>query len=1110
MGGGRESRASSVKKDQFVFHDAWGNRWSRFKLISVVTAVVFVIALGLFVYSLFVPPQLESPSSLDALKREMRSFTQSAPLVVAGEGDRVLSALRARKASAAGRPYAPSKHREKSPETKAAFFDPSDERALAAFCTHEGALTHACPEWLQFTDEAAGLTESAELPEIGENSQVKLMPLLSNLHGEERVPEAVEALCLARNEVKLDFAARLADKLKDAGAAGVVIDWQEIEQGSEHELGQLVACVADALRSRGLETWLCVALDGTFAGWDFESLAPHVDRFVAFLHDEHGERDEPGPLASQDWFEGWLDVISRSGDPRKWIASLGCHGLDWAEDSRSAEMISFADAMSRAGNAGCKDVQTSSPSCNGTFSYFFQGTAHEVWFLDAASFANQANAVRAAGLGGVAVNGTGLEDPAVWQVLREDGAVDPAKLGTKIPGDAEITSIGRGEIVNLDPTAFDGKRSFFAAADGRIGCRYDTPPAHPTLFRMGGTDPEKVCLSFDDGPDPEWTPAILDILKERGVKAMFFIVGSEAERYPDIVRRIAAEGHAIGNHSFTHPNLAEAPEALVKLELNATQRLVESLTGKSTALFRPPYNADSHPANPDELAPIQAAQSLGYMTVLENIDPCDWEEPPADELLQRVKNARANGNIILLHDGGGDRSATVEALPAILDYLEERGDKVVSISELVGIDEKELMPPVTTEAGSVHAVASGIGFETMRFLQRAFQCFLAAASVLVIARTLVVVALALAHRRRPKVATSYAPPVSVIIPAYNEEKVIGRTIGAMLASEYDGSMEIVVVDDGSTDRTAEVVESIGDKRVRLVRQANAGKAQALANAVEQAGADILVFADADTQFDRHALRHLAAALQNPRVGAVSGQARVGNLRTFIARCQDLEYVCNFNLDRRAYAAWNCITVVPGAISAIRRSAIEASGGFSPDTLAEDTDLTLAIHRAGFRVEYAPDALAHTEAPETMGQLARQRFRWAFGTLQCIWKHNDLMFNRRFKALGWFSLPGIWFFQVVLVAFSPLIDLIFLQSLIMGRATDILPYFLGFLACDLALAAVAVAIEGMPLRTAWRIVPQRFLYRPLLSYVIWRSLLQAMRGAWVGWNKLPRTASVLPA
>ena len=1091
-----------MRKKSFIFHDEGGGRWLWFRLLACAGTFLGVGALTLFLQALFVAPEMDSPKLLKDLKRQIKAFENRARPPSQSNSDRALSKLRAKET-----PGHEKSRLAGSPGIRAAFFSGWDEAAFRSLKKHQGLLTHLCPEWLSFTRLENGPVEDPDAAIERLPDSLKLMPVLTNLDESQRVPEGVEFLMRARNAEKEFFISQLAARLKKVHAAGVVIDWEEIDPGSNNELTDLVALIADALKAKGLETWLCVTMDSGFSSWDFERLSPHITRFVALLHDENGEGDPAGPLASQDWFDGWAEVISHCAQPGQWIASLGSYASDWEEDGAPGEQISFADAMSRAGNAGCPQVKDEGPEFNGRFSYFHEGKAHDVWFLDAASFANEWNAVRAYGFGGVILNRMGLEDPSVWKVM---GSLKEAKAGDferAIPGGEAITSIGKGEVVSLDPTTGDGRRVFARGADGRISCDYEVTPAHPTLFRLGGDNPDSIAITFDDGPDPDWTPAILDILKAHGVKATFFLVGEEAERYPEIVSRIVAEGHEIGNHSFTHPNLAEVPASIVRLELNATQRLIESLTGRSTTLFRPPYNADSSPTNLDELKPIAVAQSLGYLTVLENIDPKDWQTPDKAELLARVKAARNAGNILLLHDGGGDRSATVEALPAILDYLKERGDRVVSIGDLLGIDGRAIMPPVTAENKTVHLFASGIGFHFLHLLQDFLHAFLVVGTVLVLARTILIVVLARCYRPPLLTEAGARPAVSVLIPAFNEEKVIEKTIRALLSSDYDGGVEIVVIDDGSSDGTADTVLAIDDPRVRLVRQANSGKAHALQRGVDLTGSEILIFVDADTQFEKDAIRRLVDSFSNEKIGAVSGHARVGNLNTFLAKCQDLEYVSGFNLDRRAYAAWNCITVAPGAISAVRRSAILAAGGFSYETLAEDTDLTLCIHKAGYRVAYQPEAVAHTEAPETFATLARQRFRWAYGTMQCAWKHRDIVFNPRFKALGWFSLPGIWIFQFILVAFSPFIDFLFLSSILFGHWEDVLPYFLAFLFCDLLLAAAAVAIEGLPLRKALWIIPQRFLYRPLLSYVIWKSLLHAMRGAWVGWGKLQRTATV---
>ena len=544
------------------------------------------------------------------------------------------------------------------------------------------------------------------------------------------------------------------------------------------------------------------------------------------------------------------------------------------------------------------------------------------------------------------------------------------------------------------------------------------------------------------------------------------------------------------------------------LELNATQVLLERITGRSTLLFRPPYNADSRPANEAGVIPIQIAERLGYLTVGHSIDTEDWQRPAVDELVDRVKTGRAYGRVVLLHDGGGNREHTVEALPQIIDYLRERGDRIVPVGDLIGQPPAVLMPPPAHQSPFSRLVSQR-GLDFLHSVESFLWAFMIVTTVLVGLRTMAIIFLAMRQRRDPVPGGGFQTPVSVVIAALNEEKVIAGTLGALLRSEYTGEMEIIVVDDGSSDRTAAEVKRVSgrDGRVRLLRQENLGKARALRTGLAAARHEIVVTLDADTQFQPDTIRHLVAPLADPAVGAVSGHAKVGNLRSFIARCQDLEYTCGFNLDRRAYHHLNCITVVPGAVSALRLSAVREAGGISTDTLAEDTDLTLSLHRLGHRVAYAPAAVAWTEAPERFGSLARQRFRWAFGTLQCLWKHRDLVFSGPNRALGWFSLPGIWFFQILLVATAPLVDAFLVLSLFIGGGLRIALYVGLFLGMDLLLAVLACRLEPEPARHAWRIVPMRFVYRPLLSWVVWKSLVKAGKGVLVGWGKQERSGSV---
>jgi cellulose synthase/poly-beta-1,6-N-acetylglucosamine synthase-like glycosyltransferase len=250
-------------------------------------------------------------------------------------------------------------------------------------------------------------------------------------------------------------------------------------------------------------------------------------------------------------------------------------------------------------------------------------------------------------------------------------------------------------------------------------------------------------------------------------------------------------------------------------------------------------------------------------------------------------------------------------------------------------------------------------------------------------------------------------------------------------------------------------------------------------------------------------------LARPEVGAVSGHLKVGNTQRWLTRFQALEYLCGFHLERKAYRLCDAITVVPGACSAVKREALIRAGGIHTDTLAEDTDLTLRIHRAGYRVEYSRRAVAWTEAPETIRDLLRQRVRWAYGTLQCLWKHRDLLFDPRFRWLAFLSLPSAWFFHVILPAISPWIDLSFLTALVLGHSPVLLgAYCLIFLLADLLVASLVCLWEGEPLSAALRILPMRVVYRPLLALAVWRAIGRALRGVWGGWGKLERRATVV--
>jgi cellulose synthase/poly-beta-1,6-N-acetylglucosamine synthase-like glycosyltransferase/peptidoglycan/xylan/chitin deacetylase (PgdA/CDA1 family)/spore germination protein YaaH len=1102
----------------FVFSDPSGKRWPRLRLILLIGSVLFFLGAVLFVQTLFVTPKMNVPFSLRQLKGQLRALQRENPagqLSPASLLWQKFSETRQAAKKLAGTAPTTSPRPRKKPlgnEVRLAFYVNGDPDSYASLEQHAAQITHVCPEWMTVIDGMGDLQIDSDnrVSKLAANKGIALMPLLTNLVGDTWQPEAIENLAHGPPKRQDRFIADVVSVLRNARAAGVVLDWQQIDPAYKKDLTAFIDKLGDALHDDNKELWLCVQPGQELDYMDIDALSDNVDRFVAMLFDETSETDPPGPLASRSWFEGWLHVLLEGSDTKQWIIAIGSYGYDWPIGAKKAELISFSEAMSRANDADIKSVQVQGPSYSPYFYFEDEDAEHGVWFLDAITFLNQLREVRAQKAGGFALYRLGSEDPAIWDGLnvRRDFKLDPETRQALelIKSTDTITDVGDGEIVTVDEDRTDGMRKLAVDGDGYLTADYVKFAEFPTLYHQGAGGEHQVTITFDDGPDPRWTPKILDILKAANVKATFFVVGVNAERYPALVRRIVDEGHEIGNHTYYHPNLALCWPEHIRLELNATQLLLETITGRATTLFRPPYAADTGPTSLSELTPLKVAEDLNYLVVLENIDPQDWAKPGADIILRRIKQQRHDGSVILLHDAGGDRSQTVEALPRILDWLHTRGDTVVPLSTLLGTTRDAVMPFVQS-SGSVTRFVSGAGFRIYHGIEEFLWAFMIVATALVVVRTLIVIWLAARFRRGPK--TNFAAPISVIMAAYNEEKVIAETLRTLLATAYRGEIEVVVVDDGSHDRTAAEIDRVArtEPRVRLLQQQNHGKARALQRGLAAARHGIVVFIDADTQCQRDTLPRLLEPFADERIGAVSGHAKVGNLRTFIARCQALEYTCGFNLDRRAYNRWDCITVVPGAISALRKHAIDEAGGLSLQTLAEDTDLTLCLHRQRQRIVYVPGAIAWTEAPETVRALTRQRSRWAYGTLQCLWKHRDMVFNWNYRALGWFSLPSIWFFQIILVAVTPMVDLFLLATLPFGIWSAVLPFIIVFLAMDVLLATLACILEREPILSAWRILPMRLIYRPMLSYCIWKAILRAIKGAWVSWGKLERTASV---
>jgi cellulose synthase/poly-beta-1,6-N-acetylglucosamine synthase-like glycosyltransferase len=563
--------------------------------------------------------------------------------------------------------------------------------------------------------------------------------------------------------------------------------------------------------------------------------------------------------------------------------------------------------------------------------------------------------------------------------------------------------------------------------------------------------------------------------------------------------------------------MAKVSKQRALLEMDATRLLIECITGHSTIMFRAPFNADAQPEKMEELIPVALSRARNYLTIGENIDPEDWAVDEvshfnADTLFNRIWNARDRGNIILLHDAGGNRKYTVEVLPRIIEALQKDGYTFTTVADLLGKKKDDLMPPVPAGSGynllQFNSFLAEFGYYTGQLFYALFIIFLILGSI----RLVMMLTLSILQRKKEKANALLpfvgTPLVSIIVPAYNEEVNAVSSVENLLKCDYP-NFNIIFVNDGSKDQTFEKVSAAfaNYSKVQVFNKPNGGKASALNYGIAQTAAEYVVCIDADTKLLTDAVSKLMVHFRDERVGAVAGNVKVGNEINILTRWQSIEYISSQNVDRKAFAYLNAITVVPGAIGAFRKAAIETDGGFSTDTLAEDCDLTIRILRCGYLIDNENKAIAMTEAPETLNQFMKQRFRWTFGVMQTFWKNRDALFNVRFKTLGWLALPDILLFKYIIPLFAPLADLLMLIGLLTGNAEKIGFYYLIFMLVDAAIAALAFLFEKEPLWKLIWLLPQRLIYRWLMLAVLFKSYRRALKGELQHWGVLKRTGNV---
>jgi cellulose synthase/poly-beta-1,6-N-acetylglucosamine synthase-like glycosyltransferase/peptidoglycan/xylan/chitin deacetylase (PgdA/CDA1 family)/spore germination protein YaaH len=1066
---------------------------------------------------------------------------------------------------------------------RAAFYTDLDPASYASFKAHVKQIDLLFPEWLHV------LTPNGSLTAFTSDNTPFAVVDSAGVHGVDRQNKILHAIQAAREDTEifpmvnnyspvegafnpnveqflLSATARAnfvhqVDQFLDTNTRyrGLTLDFQALPPDAQAAYGQLVGALYADFHPRSLRLYINVPVDP--GSLDLKFLAAHSDGLVLMNYGEHQSGTPPGPVAGQDWFENNLLAIMKVVPRQKIICSIGGYGYDWTtplpppgqknvlptDIPTDATILSTQEAWQAASDSDAKI--TLDDSLNPHFAYDDDDAKeqHTVWFLDAVTALNQMRVARALGIETFALQRLGLEDDSLWKIWDKPLKSDPVNDLAEVSPGQDVDTEGDGDILRVTSPPQNGHRTLTMDDDPTIPKPYlsvvsesmDSYPLPYTLSQYG-YHPKEVAISFDDGPDPEWTPKVLAILKQYHVIGTFFMIGEEAQDNTGIMKRVYREGHEIGNHTFTHPDISEISPRQVDLELNLTERLFAAELGVQPVYFRAPYSIDQEPDTNDQAAPVDHIQHLGYVIVGDKLDTNDWDEHPrktpqeiVDSVFAQIAMSNEKtwmrGSIILMHDGGGDRTATIAALPVLINALRAHGYTIVPVSELIGKTRAEVMPPVKGHQ-RYYAFVDAIAFALISFFNHFVISVFFIGDILMSGRLIIIGLFATIDRLRKRKDFStpdYQPRVAVLIPAYNEEKVIARTIRSALMSNYK-NIRIIVIDDGSSDNTYKIAtetyaEQIAAGRVTVLTKPNGGKADALNFALAQTDEDIYIGIDADGVIAHDAITRLVCHFANPHIGAVAGNAKVGNRVNLWTRWQALEYITSQNFERRALDLFDVVMVVPGAIGAWRTAAVKAGGGYHPDTVAEDADLTMNLLEQGYAVIYEDQALAFTEAPSNANSLARQRFRWSFGILQAVFKHRGAIAKRR--AMGLFALPNIVVFQILLPLVSPLIDLMFVAGIIKyfvdkhfhpvtTSAADLyklITFFAAFLLIDFAASALAFMLERKHPASkgdAWllfHIWIQRFTYRQLFSWVLIRTVKRAIDGKSFSWDKLERTA-----
>jgi len=648
-----------------------------------------------------------------------------------------------------------------------------------------GTVDTILPKWHSITEQRGILAiRSAPPPTqqpiwdflLERSATASISPIIQIGQGAFRTQNADDF----KKTLQATFAGILEDDTRKARVSGFCLEPISLEAVSHREFAAVLRAFKHELQPHGLTA--CVRLGGESSAGFLVVANSIADQIIFKGYREPWIGSSPLPLSARDWLADKLALVGANIDEEKLILELGTFSVGWSSGNPKPKKLSYAEVMSSS------DIAATKPKFDpiaGNFRARFrdiEGRQHSVWMTDAISASNGLRMLEDQGIKAVSLGELGYEDPDLWKVFQGlDPVTVTAELRTPLITNF-VDRTGKGPFVapiSL-PTFGERQLTYDPVTNQITAAEYQTIPV-PSRAKLYGQGPAgSVVLTFDDGPDAEFTPEILDILQDTNTPAAFFVLGTNVVRNPEILKKIVSDGHEIGSHTFSHPKMVTLNSTRATAEINSVQLLVRGLTGKEMRLYREPYMRSGGPITAGEVSSLLPLEQAGYLIAGMDIVPRDWTSLSAVQLASTIiSEVEANsGGIVLLHDGGGDQEATVAALPTLIHTLRSKGYTFTSLFDYLGVPQSTVMPETQTKNSLIDRLPFQIIGNGWNLAAIAFWTVL----IVGVCRAAAMLILALGWKRHPIATTAFEPSVAIVIPAFNEVKVIASCIDHALAS----------------------------------------------------------------------------------------------------------------------------------------------------------------------------------------------------------------------------------------------------------------------------------------------------------------------------------------